>query len=953
MSIPDGTVTFLFTDIESSTKLAQQFPESIQNELEKHHAILNEVIKSHNGFIFEIIGDAFCAAFTNPGDAIKSAYEIQKRLLTENFNGISIKVRIGIHTGKAEWSGRRYIGYITLARTHRVMSAAFGGQILVSNDCHNISRDAFHNSMSYRDLGERRLKDLIQPMRIFQVISPDLPAEFPPLKTLDARPNNLPVQLTNFIGREKEIEEVKKSLAETHLLTLAGPGGTGKTRLCLQAAAEVIDDFANGVWFVDLAPLKDEKLLLQTVAHVIGVKEIPKTELLNTITDFLKEKEILILLDNCEHIIDSCSLLAETLISNCPELKIMATSREALRCRGETMYYVTSLELPDLNSDTTFEKLTQYESVRFFIEKAVSLKQGFQVTNSNAPYVAEICHKLDGIPLAIELAAARIKVLSVEQISERLNDRFNLLISGNRTALPRQQTLRALIDWSHDLLSVKEKLLWKRLSVFAGGWTIEAAEKVCSCEELKQNEILDILSNLVDKSLVIYDEQTNRYSMLETIRQYGEEKLDAALELDEIMKRHLSYYVEFAGMAKINLSGSEQKNWMNRLDDESSNFQVALVSSIVRGYRLKGIQLVLSVCRYWEVRGFISQAKNWLKEFLNSPEEIPEIEKAGLLQWSGTFEWITGNYANAKSFYEEGFLIHSKLNNKTGIAVSLNNLGLIYNITGEHEKSKEYTEQSHKIFSELGDKAQMADSLLNLGSTLINLNDMEKAKSVFEECLVMYREIGDTRGIGMILTNLGSIHGYNKDYESARVYFEESLSIQRELQDRRNLAFTVGNLGSILSSMEHHEKAQEYLEESIRINTEIGNKKGLADSLNLLGFDLFTVGDVRNSIYNHKESLKKYIDLADKERACVCILGIAEALSGFDESGSSLLLGAVGEVLKRSNGIFDEDTRTIFDGTFSLLREKLGEEKFNAAFEEGKKMKIDEAVKLALAINEL
>ncbi|MBK8550718.1 MAG: tetratricopeptide repeat protein [Ignavibacteria bacterium] len=952
MNIPDGTVTFLFTDIESSTKLAQQFPDIIQTELEKHHSILNEIIKSHNGFIFEIVGDAFCTAFGNPKDAVRSAYEIQKRLLTENFNGISIKVRIGIHTGKAEWSGKRYIGYITLARTHRVMSAAYGGQILVSTDCFDIIRDTTQNNISFRDLGERRLKDLIQPMRIFQIISPDLPSEFPPLKTLDARPNNLPVQLTNFIGREKEIEEVKKLLSETHLLTLAGPGGTGKTRLCLQAAAEVIDDFANGVWFVDLAPLKDEKLLLQTVAQVIGVKENPETELLNTITDFLKEKELLILLDNCEHIIDSCSLLAETLISKCPKLKIMATSREALRCRGELMYYVTSLELPDLNPDTTFEKLTQYESVRFFIEKAVSIKPGFQVSTLTAPYVAEICHKLDGIPLAIELAAARVKVLSVEQISERLNDRFNLLISGNRTALPRQQTLRALIDWSHDLLSAKEKILWNRLSVFAGGWTIEAAEKVCSCEELKQNEILDILSNLVDKSLVIFNEQSNRYRMLETIRQYGEEQLDNLSELDEIMKRHLTYYVEFAGTAKINLSGFEQKYWMNRLDDESSNFQVALVSSIVRGNRLKGIQLVLFICRYWEVRGFISQAKNWLKEFLNSPEDIPEMEKAGLLQWSGTFEWITGNYENAKSFYEKSFLINKELNNKTGIAVSLNNLGLIYNITGEHEKSKEHTEQSYKIFSELGDKALMADSLLNLGSTLINLNEPDKARSVFEECLKVYREIGDARGVGMILTNIGSLYGMKNEYETSRIYFEESLAIQRELQDRRNLAYTVGNLGSILSSMGHHKKAQEYLEESIRLNTEIGNKKGLSDSLNMLGFDLFKVGDVTYSIYNHKESLKLKIELSDSHGISVCILGIAEALSGSDESRSALLIGAAEEVRKSSDGKFDEETESIFNSTFSLLKEKLGEKKFEAAFEEGKKMKFDEAVKLALASSE-
>ncbi len=950
MDVPSGDITFLFTDIEGSTKLAQKYPGTIQVELEKHHKILTEAIKNRNGFIFEIIGDAFCAAFNNSMDAIKAARDIQIMLAKQENKEIPVKVRTGIHTGNAAWNGSKYIGYITLARTQRVMSAAYGGQILFSNDTFKSAKDDFSKNISYRDLGERRLKDLIQPVRLYQLISPELPSEFPPLKTLDARPNNLPVQVTNFIGREKEMEEVKDLLSETHLLTLAGPGGTGKTRLSLQVAAEIIDEYEYGIRFVDLAALKDDSLLMQTISRSIGINEIPNTNLLHSVLDYLKDKQILILLDNCEHIVESCSRLAEILISNCPGLRIMATSREALRCKGEVIYYVSSLELPDINSDHTLEKLTQYESVKFFIERAVSVRPGFQVNNQNAPYVAEICHKLDGIPLAIELAAARIRVLSVEQINERLSNRFTLLTSGNRTAIPRQQTLRALIDWSYDLLTDKERILWKRLSVFSGGWTIESAESVCSDDELSKDEILDVLSNLVDKSLVIHNEQSYRYTMLETIRQYGEEMLERESELDKIMISHLKYYQSLAETAKFKLVGPEQKEWIDKLDIESSNLQVALMNSIIRDRRLNGIHLALSLCRFWEMRGNVIMGINWLTELSHSQEIIPPQEKSGLVQWLGTFEWIAGNYAKAMNYYEESLAIQKELDNKTGIAIAMNNLGLIYNATGEFEKSMEITEESCELFSQLGDRRLQADALLNLGSVLINLKRYDKAKSVFEESLEIYREIGDSRSIGMILTNIGCIHSVWQEYELAREYLEESLSIQRKLKDLRSLADTVENLGVVLSFLGNDLKAQEYLEESIQLNTEIGNKKSLSNSLNSLGFVKFKVGEVRRSLYLHKESLKLRIELQDKLNMCVSLTRISEAAAENNPEKAALLLGAVETALNSFNEKLEKDLRLSFERTSDLLKKKSGEEEFSKAFNEGRSLKFEEVLEIALSV---
>ncbi|MEO8664900.1 MAG: adenylate/guanylate cyclase domain-containing protein, partial [Ignavibacteria bacterium] len=546
---PSGIVTFLFTDIEGSTKLAQEFPDTLPVALEKHHAILRKKIESNNGFVFEIIGDAFCSSFADVCDAVKAAHDIQISLASEKWDDAVIKIRIGIHSGKAEWNNSTYMGYITLARTQRVMSAAFGEQVIISNDTNELVKEKIlltnkeirssgGEIISFRDLGERRLKDLIQPVKLYQMTAHGLREEFPPLKTLDARPNNLPLQLTSFIGREDEMKKIKDGLKQTRLLTLTGPGGTGKTRLAIQIAADIIDDFANGVWIVELASLLEPDLLPQSIVKALGIHENPKQKVEETLSDFLKDKELLIILDNCEHLIHSCAGLSERLLQYSAKLKILATSREPLRCSGELTHRTSSLALPDAKADITAEQLSQYESVRLFIERALALKPDFRVTNENAPALAAICSHLDGIPLAIELAAARISVLTIEKIYERLNSRFKLLTGGKRTSLPRQQTLKALIDWSYDLLSENEKILWSRLSVFSGGWTLEASEEICIDEKIFPEEVLDLIINLTDKSIVIYDEKNQRYRMLETIKQYGAEKLEEANEHKKVADSH-------------------------------------------------------------------------------------------------------------------------------------------------------------------------------------------------------------------------------------------------------------------------------------------------------------------------------------------------------------------------------------------------------------------------------
>src|SRR5215208_5096728 len=486
---PTGTVTFLFTDIEGSTRLAQEYPLEMPALLARHNAILNQAIEMYHGFVFRIVGDSFSAAFHTASDALSTALQAQRKLQHEAWSPAPIKVRMGIHTGSAQLrddpqgQGASYEGYGTLALTQRIMSVGHGGQILLSQAAHDLVKDRLSAGIELRDMGERRLKDIIRPEPIYQVAARDLLSDFPPLTTLETSRHNLPAQLTSFIGREQEIAEAQELFTSTRILTFIGPGGTGKTRLCLQVAAEQIPEFKDGVWLLELAQLADPAYILSAIASMFNLRELQGARLIDTVTDYLRGKQLRLVLDNCEHLIETCAQLSDHFLHACPKLKIITSSREALGIDGETVYRVPSLSLPqeiDFHRDAgqLTQELTRYEAIRLFSERARKANPQFALTIENAPAVIQICQRLDGIPLAIELAAARVKLFMPQQIAERLDDRFKLLTGGSRTALPRQQTLRALIDWSYLTLNEMEQDVLRRLAVFSGGWTFEAAEAV-------------------------------------------------------------------------------------------------------------------------------------------------------------------------------------------------------------------------------------------------------------------------------------------------------------------------------------------------------------------------------------------------------------------------------------------------------------------------------------------
>ena len=621
-SLPTGTVTFLFSDIEGSTPLWEREPNQMQLALERHHAILHESIAACGGHVFKTVGDAFQAAFDVSSQAVRAALAAQRALAAEVWpTSTPVRVRMGLHAGHARAQADDYTTTHTLNRVARMMSAAHGGQILLSEAVAELIRDDLPAGLSLRDMGHHHLKGLTHLEHIFQVVVPDLSANFPPLNTLDGSANNLPTQLTTFIGRETEVAEVKRLLSESRLTTLTGSGGCGKTRLSIQVASEVQTGYPNGVWLVELAPVADPALIPLTVVAVLGLTDDGHRPVLQILTDFLRHKTLLLVLDNCEHVIEACAQLSEALLRACPKLGILASSRETLGIAGEAPYRVPSLAVAEPGHLPPLETLARLGAIRLFVERAAIARPGFALTAQNAPAIAQICKRLDGIPLAIELAASRVRVLSAEQIDARLDDRFRLLTGGSRTALPRQQTLRALIDWSYSLLSEPERLLFKRLAVFVSGWTLEAAEKVCSDNGIELPAVLDTLSRLVDKSLVLAIEAAGetRYSRLETIRQYSREKFAETDEVEVVRDRHLAYYVQFSEMAEEHVQRRDAILWSRRLEAEQDNLRAALEWGLARNPD-SALRIVGALRFFWNAGGYSAEGFRWTQRALERVE---------------------------------------------------------------------------------------------------------------------------------------------------------------------------------------------------------------------------------------------------------------------------------------------------------------------------------------------
>jgi len=817
-------VTFLFTDIEGSTRLTQQYRDTWEVVRKRHHAILREAMESHHGHIFQVVGDGFCAAFPTPKDSLNAAIDAQRKLQTENWDKSPIKVRMGIHTGEAELQDNEYHGYLTLSLVQRLMSAGHGGQILLSHPTENLLRGQLPRQVDLRDLGEYKFKDIFQPVRVFQVIAPDLQKEFPALRALDVCPNNLPIQLTSFVGRNQEVRQIKKLLEQYRLVTLTGPGGIGKTRLSIQVASELLKGYPGGAWLVELAPLTDPALVTQAVCAALDVNPPGNAPALNTLTGYLRPKKILLIIDNCEHLIDACAKLAEALLHACPNLQIIASSREALGIEGESAYRVPSLSLVD--SKSGLKMIEQSEAVQFFVERSRAILPGYTLTEANAPAIAQICQRLSGMPLAIELAAARVKMMSADEIAKRLDDCFELLTAGSRIAPPRHQTLRATIDWSHDLLTEPERILFHRLAVFAGGFTLEAAEAVCS-QGIKRSDILDLLGRLVDKSLVTVERADptveTRYRLLETIRQYALEKLVGKGEAPAIRDQHLEFFVKLAEEAEPKVFSNKSGIWW-RLDKDLNNFRAAMEWSTNSGKAVAALQIAGSLAYFWFAHGLAgSEWHDHVQPALSRPEGMKRtLARAKALNGIGLSYWADMYPADARPELEEALSIGRKLNDSWTIATALRNLGLYASIHGDYEEAQTLLEQSLQIWQEMGPEGRMGSSwtLIFLGEVALHQEQSERARLLLEKANTILREIGDHNFLAYSIRHLAQLAWREGNYEDATVLCKESLTFNQEVGDLRGVIACLAGFADIAVG-------QGKIERAVRLMATVENQLAL------------------------------------------------------------------------------------------------------------------------------
>jgi len=830
---PTGTVTFLFTDIEGSTRLWEKQHAAMQVALAEHDALLRDAIESHNGYLFKTTGDGAHAAFAVATDAMLACLAAQRALMAHPWGELRIKSRMALHSAAAEERDGDYFGP-ALNRTARLMSAAHGGQILLSLATEELVRDQLPAHTALRDMGERRLKDLIRPERVYQIIAAGLPADFPPLKTLDVRPNNLPAQSTLFIGREHDIRAIKERLAnpQLRLLTLSGTGGTGKTRLALQVAADMVDDFEQGVFFIPLATLSDPGLVLQTIAQAFGVREAAGRPLQELLRTHLRDQQILLVLDNFEQVIDAAPLVSD-LLAAAPRLKVLVTSRELLRLTGETNYPVVPLSVPDPKRLPALERLAQYEAVALFIDRALAVSPTFAVTNDNAPAVAEICHRLDGLPLAIELAAARARVLSPQRMLVELNHRLTFVMGSARDLPVRQKTLRGAIDWSHDLLSGDEQKLFRRLAVFVGGCTMEEVESICNLES--DLHVLETVESLVGKSLLKQTEALGepRFAMLETIREYATEKLIASGNAEPAQERHRHYFLALAEQAEPKLKGPEQATWLRRLEEEHDNLRLALEGSLAGHELAEGLRFCGALQRFWWTRGHLSEGRELCARSLEhaGSEEFARL-RARALSAAGLLAYWQGDYPAARAQQDDSLATWRRLGDRKGIGGSLSNLGMVARSQGDYASARALYEESMAISRELGDRWSLAASLNNLGNLAAEQGDYHGSRAQHEECLTILRELGDRGTIATALENLGNVAYDQGEHASARTLHVESLTMRHQLGDRLGIVISLERLAAVAAALGSPLRAARIWGTAERLRAEIGSPLQPKDQVN-------------------------------------------------------------------------------------------------------------------------
>lgn len=943
-----GLATFLMTDIEGSTRLWEEATVAMTVALQAHDTILRVAVESHGGSVIKTTGDGLLARFDDPGPAVAAALDGQRALTEHEWpEGAALHSRMAVHSGSAQARDGDYFGP-ALNRVARLLAIGHGGQVLLSGITATLVSDHLPEDATLIDRGDQRLRDLDQPMRVYELAGPGLARDFAPLRSVGSGRSNLPIQLTSFVGREREQVDVRRLLETNRLVTLIGTGGTGKTRLMLEVAAGLVDAYPDGVWLAELAPVADPASVIAEVARALGVQDEPHATIDVSLADYLRFKSMLLLLDNCEHVIGAAAALAESLLETSASLTIMATSREALGVPGEAIVQVPSLAVPphvrpglehehvgfaaheDPGSAWSFEALAASDSVRLFAERAMAVAPTFELTPGNAPIVAEICQRLDGIPLAIELAAARVPVLSVGEILQRLGDRFRLLTGGRRTAVPRQQTLQALIDWSWDLLPEEDRRLLRRLSVFSGGWTLEAATAICGGAmsdgaldgEPDTLAVLDALTLLVERSLVVVERgSATRYRLLETIRQYARERLVESGETDAVRDRHLAFFLDLSQRAEREMRGPEFIDWLQRLDADSDNLRLAIEWGLDSEPEA-GIRMCVALWLLWRIR-WGAELEGWFDRAVVASRELPPPPPEARLERDilvarvcseAAFTQATWTDRDARALADEGLTRARATGDLATISAALAAAWTARFFAGRPEELLALGEESVEVAGRAGDpwtQAMAAASLagaLSMGPSSTSAN-RDHARSLMEDATRFARISGDGFAMAFVAIIRGRVAGATGRIDDARAAFQEGATFYDEIGDSRFALVGLSDLGHAVRRAGELDEALAILRRTLPEWEHSGNRGAIANQLESFGFIA--------------------VERGETDRAAR-LLAAAETLREW--SGSAML----------------SYERAEFDAAVGRLRASMSSDTFEAAWAGGRAMSVGDAVAFAL-----
>jgi predicted ATPase/class 3 adenylate cyclase len=954
--LPRGSVTFLFTDIEGSTQLFRRIESLYPVILRRHHAILEAAISGHGGVVIETEGDGCFAAFGGPAQAVSAAVAAQLQLAREPWpGGATVRVRMGVHTGAAVPADGTYTA-LAVHRAARVSAAAHGGQLLCSaatasalgydkpeSEGHDVAERPI-----LLDLGPYILKDFPEPEHLFQVTHEALQRDFPPPRAQSPRRHNLPVQPTAFIGRHVEVLDVRRQVSQSRLVTITGSGGAGKTRLALEVAAQLVPDFSDGAWLVELAGLPQPDLVATAVAAALAV---PAGDLdpIDAITEALGPQHLLLVLDNCEHVLDPCAELVDRLLRSCEGVRILTTSRERIGIAAETVWRVPSLAVPDAKI-TAIDVLLEHDAVRLFDERARHVLPDFVLSGENAPALVELCRRLDGIPLAIELAAARVGSLEPAEIARRLDSRLDLLSRGDRAALPRHRTLRAALEWSFQLLAPSEQELFDRLGIFAGSWSLGATEAICSGSGTGL-ELLDDLSRLVDCSLVnrVGGSGESRFGMLESVRELARAHLAEMPSPTDLHERHLAYYAELAERAE--LSGAEQRPWFDRLHADHDNVRAALAYACsAPGRGEVALRMAGRLAPFWRLHGDLAEGFLWLERSLalaggDSPERATGLLGAGGLAVT------RGDYAVARRMLEESIERFRSGGEIAGAARAALDLAWVAWHEGDLDQAGQLVEGYLAVFDDAEDSKGLADVHRMLGAVAAERHDLEKATSHLERALHIFQRICDGAGAAAALSSLGITAEYRGDLVAACELMSDSLAIARECGDERRIAGALDNLGFFWQQRGDLDRARALHSESLAASRAIGDRTTQAAALTNLGSTARQGGALEEARALLGESLRISLETADRSRDVADVLEEIAAVEIAEGSfAPGLTLFAAAETIRESVGYpLREFFRAMYDPLIAEAREQLGEHV--EIWEAGRRLSLDAAVAFAREAN--